>query len=244
MSPASRIRGSSAALDLWLADDEAQALPALAALAAEGSRAAQVLLALIDTTPSLQGPWLGRASRAERIGLMRAPGGISGKSWMQAAAEDTPLARLWLERQQTTTTFETAMDFAAMGEARAAAETLLAVAARQVRGFAAMADDPDYPPHLRHLVWSEWAAEPGGRARAEAEIAALMPGDPQIVRFQDRPVTPAERDAWLAVAPLAEPLRATARRPVLRASRPAPARPICSSAIMRRSPGSARRPRR
>ena len=36
-----------------------------------------------------------------------------------------------------------------------------------------------------------------------------MPGDPQIVRFQDRPVTPAERDAWLAVAPLAEPLRAT-----------------------------------
>ena len=140
---------------------------------------------------------------------MRAPGGISGKSWMQAAAEDTPLARLWLERQQTTTTFETAMDFAAMGEQRAAAETLLAVAARQVRGFAAMADDPDYPPHLRHLVWSEWAAEPGGRARAEAEIAALMPGDPQIVRFQDRPVTPAERDAWLAVAPLAEPLRAT-----------------------------------
>ena len=56
---------------------------------------------------------------------------------MQAAAEDTPLARLWLERQQTTTTFETAMDFAAMGEQRAAAETLQALAARQVRGFAA-----------------------------------------------------------------------------------------------------------
>jgi hypothetical protein len=58
-------------------------------------------------------------------------------------------------------------------------------------------------------VWREWAEAPGGRARAEAEIAALMPGDPQIGRFDPRPVTAAERDAWLAEAPLAAPLRAT-----------------------------------
>jgi len=198
-----------AALELWLADDEAEALPALAALAGEGNRAAQVLLALIEATPPLQGPWLVRLTRDERIRLMRAPGGLSGRSWMRAAAEDTTLARLWVEGQDPASTVEAAMGLAAMGEKRAARVTLQAVAARQTRGFAAVAADPGYPPDLRHLVWREWAAEPGGRARVEAEIAALMPGDPQIGHFVDRPVTAAERDAWLAAAPLAMPLRAT-----------------------------------
>jgi hypothetical protein len=198
-----------AALELWLADDEAEALPALAALAAGGNRAAQILLALVDATPAYQGPWLARLPRPERLRLMRAPGGLSGRSWMQAAAEDTPLARLWLERQQTTSTVATPMAFAALGEERAARVALQALAARQYRGFAAVADDPNYPPDLRHLVWREWASDPGGRARATTEIAALLPGDPQIGRFENRPVTPDERDAWLATAPLAAPLRAT-----------------------------------
>ena len=52
-----------AALATWLADDDAAALPALAGLAAEGNRAAQVLVALIDRTPTAQGPWLTRRPR-------------------------------------------------------------------------------------------------------------------------------------------------------------------------------------
>jgi hypothetical protein len=199
----------AAALALWLDDDEAAALPALSALAAEGNRAAQILVALIDANPPVQGPWLVRRPRAERMALLRAPGGLSGRSWMEAAAADTALARLWVERRSTTTTPATALAFAAIGEERAARETLQAIAARQVRGFAAIAGDPRYPPDLRYLVWREWAEEPGGRARIEAEIVALMPGDPQIGRFEHRPVTAAERDAWLARAPLATPLRAT-----------------------------------
>jgi hypothetical protein len=213
-SDAAPIRGQddprfAAALALWLADDEAASLPALAALAAGGNRAAQVLLALVDAAPPLQGPWLAGLPRDERLRLMRAPGGLSGRSWMLAAAEDTALARLWVERHDPSSGVATAMAFAALGETRAARSMLQAVAARQRHGFAAVADRPDYPPDLRHLVWREWAAQPGGRARVEAEIAALMPGDPQIGRFRDRPVAPAERDAWLAAAPLAAPLRAT-----------------------------------
>jgi hypothetical protein len=128
---------------------------------------------------------------------------------MEKAAADTPLAALWLERDSTETTVETALAFAGMGEDRAAREALLALSARQYRGFAAAAADPRYPPDLRHLVWREWAETPEGRAAAEAEIAALMPGDPQIRRFADRPVSQAETDDWLAAAPLAAPLRAT-----------------------------------
>jgi hypothetical protein len=198
-----------AALEAWLADDEPVALPALAGLAAEGNRAAQVLLALIDRVPTYQGPWLVRLGRTERLALTRAPGGFSGRSWMAAAAADTPLAALWLQRDSPETTVESALALAGMGEDRAARETLQALAARQYRGFAAAAADPRYPPDLRHLVWREWAETPEGRAKAEAEIAALMPGDPQIRRFADRPVSQADTDDWLASAPLAAPLRAT-----------------------------------
>jgi len=74
------------ALALWLADDDETALPELAALAAEGNRAAQVLLARIDATPWFQGPWLVGLPRKERNTLLRAPGGLSGRSWMQVAA--------------------------------------------------------------------------------------------------------------------------------------------------------------
>ena len=150
----------AAALQAWLADDEANALPAFAALAAEDNRAAQVLLALIDRVPVYQGPWLVGLDRKERLALTRAPGGLSGRSWMVHAAADTPLAALWLERDGTETSLETPLALAGMGENRAARETLQALAARQYRGFAAAASDPRFPPELRHLVWREWAETP------------------------------------------------------------------------------------
>ena len=138
---------------------------------------------------------------------MRMPGGFSGLSWMIAAAEDEPLAQLWRQRDDPASGPDTAMALAALGETRAARDTLQALATRQYRGFAALADDPAYPAELRHLIWREWAADPAGQARADAEIAALMPGDPQIQRFEAGPVSAADLDAWLAAAPLAAPLR-------------------------------------
>jgi hypothetical protein len=198
------------ALELWLDDDEETALPELAALARRGNRAAQILLALIDVTPRVQGPWLAALPREERIALMRMPGGLSGRSWMQAAAEDVPLARLWLRRWDARDEGEldTALAFAEIGEARAARETLLTRMNRNRRGFAAIADDPLYPPDLRALIWSDWERDPGNRARIDAEIEALLPGDPQVSFHLARPTTIAQRDAWLADSPLAAPLRA------------------------------------
>jgi hypothetical protein len=212
-APAAELRGQDdprfqAALELWLADDDATALPEFAALAAGGNRAAQVLLARIDATPTLSGPWLAALRRAERISLMRAPGGFSGTSWMRAAAEDTPLAQLWLVQATPEATIETALGFAAMGEAQAARDTLDGLTRRQARGFAAHADDPNFPPDQRYLVWREWDADPATRARADAETAAHHPGDPQLVRYDFRDIPAADFADWLATAPLAAPLRA------------------------------------
>ena len=197
-----------AALALWLADDEAQALPAFAGLAAGGNRAAQLILGLIDRTVPIQGPWLAARERAERIALARAPGGLSGRSWLAEAAADEPLARLWIGRDAVTATPEEALGFNALGEARAARLALQAVAARQGGGFGAVAGDPRYPPEVRYLVWKEWAATPGGPARVAAEIAARPFGDPQVALFTGRGLPPGGLDAWLATASLAAPLRA------------------------------------
>ena len=182
----------------------------MAALAGEGNRAAQVLLALTDAITPLQGPWLAGLPRAERIALMRQPGGLSGRSWMEAAAADTPLAAAWfaLWRGTDRDEIEIARAFAAMGEDRAVRETLIVMSLGDRRGIAALADDPIYPPSLRFLVWREWAGDPGAEPRIAAEVAALPPGDPQIAVVTGRQAGAAERAAWLAEAAPAAPLRA------------------------------------
>lgn len=198
-----------AALAQWLADD-AGSLPVLAALASEDNRAAQVLLALIDVSAPLQGPWLVALPRAERRALMRAPGGVSGRSWMAAAAADTPLAAAWMKLWDASDRNweELIRSFAALGERRAMRLSLFATHLREQRGFAALADEPFYPAGLRFLVWLEWADDPATAPRVAAEIAALHPGNPQIAVMTGEPASAAERAGWLAEDPSASPLRA------------------------------------
>ena len=73
------------AIQAWLADDDQTALPALAKLAAKGNTAAQILLGRIPNRP--MGAWLAGMNRKDRNKLMRAPGGLSGKSWLKVAAD-------------------------------------------------------------------------------------------------------------------------------------------------------------
>jgi hypothetical protein len=196
-----------ASLELWLNDDDAVALPQLAALAAEGNRAAQVLLGLIDLAPPLQGPWVAALPRRERTALMRAPGGLSGRSWMEFAAEDTALAEGWVKEATPAADAETAREFAALGEARATRVTLAELSRRQFRSFAEMADDPGYPPEMRYLIWREWSANPEMKMRLEAEISGAHPGDPQLQRFDSRPIDRRSLEDWLDMAALAAPVR-------------------------------------
>jgi hypothetical protein len=191
----------AAAVEAWLAGDEAAALPVLARLAGEGSAAARMLLALIDKMPEMQGPWLSSLPKAGRMALLRAPGGLSGTSWMRPAAEDSPRAALWLRLWSVEAPVSLALDFARAGESRAAREALVFAAARERTGFAGIADDPDYPPGMRYLVWREWRAA-GADDRIAEDAAALGPGDPQ------RQVAGLDWDAaaWPGDHPLAAPL--------------------------------------
>ncbi len=191
----------------WLADDEAAALPALGVLADEGNTAAQVLLALIDKSPDLQGPWLSARPRDERIEMMRAPGGLSGQSFMRPAAESLPMARLWVALWDMTATPELITAFAALGEQRAARESVLTLVAREQSGIATLADDPDYPQALRYYIWREWLGQPDHLTGLSAEIRNLPAGDPQRMLSGEN-VAPEDLANWLMTAPEALPVRA------------------------------------
>ena len=141
---------------------------------------------------------------------MRQPGGLSGKSWMRAAAADTPLAATWVALWNATNRDEgkIARAFAEFGEDRAVRMTLIAMSLRESEELAGLAKEPFYPPSLRFLVWREWARDPASEPRIAAEMTALHPGDPQIATVTGEHPSAAERAAWLAEAAPAAPLRA------------------------------------
>lgn len=121
-------------VDLWLAGDEAAALPLLADQARAGNHAARLMLALIDMTPAYQGDWLAGLGREARIALMRHPGGISGQSWLDQA--QGPLAAAWRALLDTEAGPEVVLGFHAMGEERAAVFAARTLMRRQNRALA------------------------------------------------------------------------------------------------------------
>ncbi|MFN4099784.1 MAG: hypothetical protein ACK4GT_08405 [Pararhodobacter sp.] len=193
----------TAALDDWLADDEAAALPALAALATGGNSAARLLLAQIDKMPALQGPYLAHLPRAQRVALMRAPGGMSGLSWLTQAA-GLPLADAWLALRHPGAGPELIAAFAALDEPRAARETFVTLAAREVQALATL-DPVTADPEFLYLLWRL------GDEDRRATVRALVPdGHPQRRMIGDR-VPEGALAHWLAESEVAEPLAALCR---------------------------------
>lgn len=95
---ADTIRGSDdprfqSALNTWLDGEDEYALQALASLAREENRAAQILLAQIEGKVWLHEHVTTKLNRKDRIGLLRNPKGLSGRSWLLSAAKDTALAQ-------------------------------------------------------------------------------------------------------------------------------------------------------
>jgi len=186
----------SEALALWLDDNEDTGLQALSALAVADNRAAQILLGLIDKTPPLQGPWLASLPRAERIALMRAPGGLSGRNWLAAAA-DQPLAANWLALLSVDAGLPVVLRFSEMGEARAAREALMVLAARE------HPDLRDAPPELldpemTYLLWRT-----ADDARRAMLLAHTPPDHPQRLMMGEAR-DPAAISRWLETAPAAQ----------------------------------------
>ncbi|WP_139231505.1 hypothetical protein [Aliiroseovarius crassostreae] len=96
--PGTASRSYQSAVQLWLdGSDNLEALRQLSSLANKGNTAAQILLARIGSHAHLIGPVTENLPRNERVALLRQPGGLSGRSWLEAAAEISPLAHAMLD---------------------------------------------------------------------------------------------------------------------------------------------------
>lgn len=192
-------QGFAETLAQWLHGDEAESLRDLGELARAGDDDARLLLGLIDRTAYLQGPWLSRLPRDQRLALMRAPGGMSGQSWLNAS--DHPVAELWVTLLQVGAGLDTVAALDALGEGRAARQAVGMIAAREQLG--PLDDWPEgLDPELAWLVWS--SARPALRDR----IAAMIPSDHPQRAMMGLPMAEGALDRWLADSPVAAPLRA------------------------------------
>lgn len=192
-----------AAIEAWLSDAELTGLRGLAELARAEDSQAQLLLGLIDRHAALQGPHVLALSRTERIALLRAPGGLSGRSWLaRAAAQGNSHARAWQALARVPGDLDTAAQFAALQEPRALARSLLTLAKRQERGFDADVMAREWYPRTLLFLSPDRTLTPDSAAKVHA-------GDPQRRYLDGRGPPQQALQVWLDRAPAALHLRAT-----------------------------------
>ncbi len=193
------------ALTDWLADKDEASLPVFATLARDGNAAARLMLGVIDKDASMQGPWLILQDRADRIALLRAPGGLSGRSWLRQVRE-IRFAAILMDVLDSRTDLDQILDLVDLGEERAARFSLISLEARQWVGFAEKADDPRFPIATRYLIWREWQKAGDRAAALNAALASLHPGDGQRLLLR-APVAVPDLESWLMLTDLGQPLR-------------------------------------
>jgi len=141
------------AVDAWLADDDATAVPALAHLAQDGDADAQVFLGRIATRTL--SPYLAGLPRSARNAILRAPGGLSGKSWITVAASaGQPLAQAFAAGRMPPYSIGNVEALLSMGEVSAATQHLLrSVPSGPMAGIDALIEGGSLPPSSRYAAW-------------------------------------------------------------------------------------------
>lgn len=142
-----------AAIEAWLADDDARALPALSALAASGDAQAAVMLGRIErmTPPAAESEWLAGLDASARASIF-AP---TGTPFLETLAEGgDALAQMLIEADTPEASVETAHTLHAFGEierARFLAWTML-----EAGKLGEVVTMPQEEPLYRDLDWLWW----------------------------------------------------------------------------------------
>lgn len=166
------------AVESWLNGDDLAALNALASLSRDGNAAAQILLAGTATRGHFHTHVTSQLERAERVALLRIPGGLSGKSWLTEAENTEPLATALL---QVTRIGDKAPAISALIEFGETEEALLAAQSMLYQGEATalievlQGMDAKLPPEADVLLlWALFQSESenSGRYVGSARIAS------------------------------------------------------------------------
>ncbi|MDO6588761.1 hypothetical protein DS901_14815 [Loktanella sp. D2R18] len=169
-----------AAVDSWLAGDDLIALEALAVLARAENPAAQILLSGIASRGGLHSPVTADLERADRIALLRAPGGLSGRSWLTFAEDTEPLATALLQVTQIREKAPAISVLISAGEievALLAAQSMLYLGEADALIEALQGMDALLPPEVDVLLlWALYQSNSGnaGRYAGSARVATSI----------------------------------------------------------------------
>jgi len=142
------------AIEAWLEDNDERAIPALAELAASGNADARLLLAQIDGRPGALSNYLGGLSRKERNILLKAPGGLSGKSWLQAIEAENETARALTQASDAKFSADGIKKLLDLGEAGPAVRPLLELMNfGDVSGVMRLSGHENFPEDARVVAW-------------------------------------------------------------------------------------------
>jgi hypothetical protein len=136
------------AIGYWLANDDAAAFPALSALAIAGDERAMLFLGAIELR-SLDSAYLAQLDRETRNQMLRAPGGISGKSWLLQVTSDKSRASALLAARNGDPA-----PLLALNEQYAASVAILAAFNSAPWSLVDLDRVTPVPDTLRHLVWA------------------------------------------------------------------------------------------
>ncbi len=160
------------AIGSWLANDDAAAFPALSSLAEGGDERAMLFLGAIEPR-SLDSAYLASLDRATRNRMLRAPGGLSGKSWLSRVTRDTSRASALMAARAGDPA-----PLLALGEPHAATGAILAAYNAAPWSLVALDRAARVPDELRHLVWA------GADLGLSTEISGLTLSTDQQAEFR------------------------------------------------------------
>ncbi len=178
--PAADARTFEEAVNHWLALEDEKALPMLAGLAAAGDERAMLLLAMLDQDWA-QSDWLMSLGRKERNALMRAPGGLSGRSWLTKVKDQRELADALISSPGVDDFARRAEALFRLGETAAGARVAMTAFNIDPGALADIAGKVSLPAKMNYLLWFSagfdsnpaFFAEGGTRPMTEAEKALI-----------------------------------------------------------------------
>lgn len=162
------------AIDRWLAGDDIAALADLKTLSEAGDADAQIFLGQIATRAIYWPLHLADLPRRDRNALLRAPGGLSGKSWTAVAAQTDPRARAFDAAVRPGAKTEALLTLLEMGEIAAVRRAFPGVVAsgEDWAGALRVAEHPAAPQDLLRVAPSLRALIEGGGNRAAPIVFA------------------------------------------------------------------------
>lgn len=177
------------AIDAWLADKDEVAVPLLAQLARDGNVDARLLMGRIADRPGAFSPYMASLSRKERNKFLKAPGGISGVSWLGVISDENEIAAAHIKAKDVKNGVPGIVKLLELGEAGPSVGYLYRQLAQgNQTDLLELANKEHLPESAQYVLWAGAVFDPilrGGSASSSVK-GTLGEFEAELKRFDLR----------------------------------------------------------